>query len=73
MQPRILLAVFVAREHCWLMFSPVFTRAPRSFSVRLLSVQYALVPGDVPAKGHDFVFPTELYEVLVRSFLFRSL
>jgi len=35
MQPRISLAFFVARAHCWLPFSWVSTRIPMSFPIKL--------------------------------------
>lgn len=37
MQPRILLATFVVRAHCWLMFNLFSTRTLWSFSTKLLS------------------------------------
>jgi len=40
MQPRILLAFFAARAHCWLMSSLVSSRTTRFFSLKLLSSQF---------------------------------
>lgn len=41
MQPSISLVFFVARAHCWLMFSAVAARTPGPFSAELLSSQGA--------------------------------
>jgi len=37
MQPRILLASFATRAHCWIMVKLVSIRTPRSFSAKLFS------------------------------------
>ena len=38
MQPRICLAFWAARAHCWFMSSLPSTRTPKSFSARLTSI-----------------------------------
>lgn len=45
MQPRTALAFFVARAHCWLMFSLVSSRTPKSFTTKLLPASWYATPG----------------------------
>lgn len=51
-QPRKPLASPTARAHCWLMFSPLPIRIPRSFSAASQSVRpYSVNPQPVPMQG----------------------
>ena len=64
MPPRMLLAFFIARVECWLIFNLVPTRTPRSFLLGCFPAEYLqhmLVPGAVPPQWRGSAFlPLEL-------------
>lgn len=70
MQPRMLLATFASRAHCWLKPYLLFTRTCRSFSVRMCSSQSSLngywcVSFFLPIK--NIAFPVINFMRLLRS------
>lgn len=70
-KPRMPLAFFAMKAHCWLMFNLVSTRKFRSSSTKLLSTagqpQCLLEPGVIPPQVQELAFHfAELHEVPLR-------
>jgi len=71
----MLLALFAARAHCWLMFVLLSTKGRRIFSAELLisqsvSRQPVLLPGALPYQLQDFIFVlAKFHNVPVGTFL----
>lgn len=75
-QPRVPLATFVAKSHCWLTFSLVTTRRSQVLfchgAFQLGDLQHVLVPGIVPPHVLNFALFVELHEVPITLFLLPS-